>query len=120
MYNVDIKQNAYILIHFFKDFIYLFIHERHTHTEAETQLEGEVGSMQEPDAGLDPGTPGSPPEPKADAQPLSHPGATYFLFFSLFLIFLKRFYLLIHERHRETEREAETQAEGEAGSMQGA
>ena len=24
--------------------------------------------------GLDPGTPGSPPEPKADAQPLSHPG----------------------------------------------
>ena len=24
--------------------------------------------------GLDPGTPGSRPEPKADAQPLSHPG----------------------------------------------
>ena len=32
--------------------------------------------------------------------------------------FFKRFYLFIHERHRE--REAETQAEGEAGSMQGA
>ena len=30
----------------------------------------------------------------------------------------KRFYLFIHERHRE--REAKTQAEGEAGSMQGA
>ena len=30
--------------------------------------------------------------------------------------FFKRFYLFIHERHRE----AETQAEGEAGSMQGA
>ena len=29
-----------------------------------------------------------------------------------------RFYLIIHERHRE--REAETKAEGEAGSMQGA
>ena len=28
-----------------------------------------------PDVGLDPGTPGSQPEPKADAQPLSHPGA---------------------------------------------
>ena len=28
-----------------------------------------------PDAGLDPGTPGSRPEPKAEAQPLSHPGA---------------------------------------------
>ena len=31
-------------------------------------------------------------------------------------IYFKRFYLFIHERHRE--REAETQAEGEAGSMQ--
>ena len=29
----------------------------------------------EPDVGLDPRTPGSQPEPKADAQPLSHPGA---------------------------------------------
>ena len=27
----------------------------------------------EPDAGLDPGTPGSCPELKADAHPLSHP-----------------------------------------------
>ena len=28
----------------------------------------------EPDAGLNPGTPGSHPEPKAEAQLLSHPG----------------------------------------------
>ena len=28
----------------------------------------------EPDVGLNPGTPGSLPEPKADAQQLSHPG----------------------------------------------
>ena len=28
----------------------------------------------EPDVGLDPGTVGSCPEPKADTQPLSHPG----------------------------------------------
>ena len=28
-----------------------------------------------PNAGLNPRTPGSQPEPKADAQPLSHPGA---------------------------------------------
>ena len=28
----------------------------------------------EPDVGLDPRTRGSCPEPKADAQPLSHPG----------------------------------------------
>ena len=36
---------------------------RDTEIEAETQAEGEAGSMQ-----------GSQPEPKADAQPLSHPG----------------------------------------------
>ena len=29
---------------------------------------------EEPDAELDPRTPGSRPEPKADAQPPSHPG----------------------------------------------
>ena len=28
----------------------------------------------EPDVGLDPWTPGSRPEPKAGAKPLSHPG----------------------------------------------
>ena len=32
------------------------------------------------DAGLDPMTPGSCPEAKADAQPLSHPGAPMCLF----------------------------------------
>ena len=31
--------------------------------------------MEEPDAGLDPKALGSCPEPKADAQRLSHPGA---------------------------------------------
>ena len=31
--------------------------------------------VEEPDAGLDPRMPGSCPEPKADAQPLCHPGA---------------------------------------------
>ena len=31
-------------------------------------------SCWEPDAGLDPGTPGSRPGPKAGAKPLSHPG----------------------------------------------
>ena len=44
--------------------------------DTETQAEGEAGSMQGslPNVGLDPRTPGSHPEPKADAQPLSHPG----------------------------------------------
>ena len=43
--------------------------------EAETQAEGEAGSMhREPDVGLDPGSPGSRPGPKAGAKPLCHPG----------------------------------------------
>ena len=48
--------------------------DTHTHTEAETQAEGEAGSMQEPDVGLDPGSPGSHPGLKAGAKLLSHPG----------------------------------------------
>ena len=36
--------------------------------------EGEAGSMREPDAGLDPGTRGSCPGPKAGTKLLSHPG----------------------------------------------
>ena len=38
--------------------------------------------------GLDPRTPKSLSEPKADAQPLSHPG-------------IPRLYLFVHDRHRE-------------------
>ena len=47
---------------------------RDTEREVERQAEGKKGSMREPDAGLNPRTPGSQPEPKAVAQPLSHPG----------------------------------------------
>ena len=36
---------SYNLFSFFERF-YLCIYERHTHTEAETQAEGEAGSMQ--------------------------------------------------------------------------
>ena len=43
--------------------------------EAETQAEGEAGSMhREPDVGFDPESPGSRPGPKAGAKPLHHPG----------------------------------------------
>ena len=43
--------------------------------EAETQAEGEAGSMRrEPDMGFNPGSPGSRPGPKAGAKPLRHPG----------------------------------------------
>ena len=53
------------LLFFFKRF-YLFIHERHTERGRDTGRGREMG--------LDPRTPRSRPEPKADAQPLSHPG----------------------------------------------
>ncbi|KAM8935206.1 coiled-coil domain-containing protein 30 isoform 2-T4 [Lycaon pictus] len=53
--------------------------EKHTvrerEREAETQAEGEAGSMhREPDVGFDPGSPGSRPGPKASAKLLRHPG----------------------------------------------
>ena len=58
---------------YFLNFIYLFMRgterERHTHRQKEKQA-----PCREPDVRLDPETPGSCPELKADAQPLSHPG----------------------------------------------
>ena len=47
---------------------YLFIHERQRQRQREKQA-----PCGEPDVGLDPRTPGSCPELKADTQPLSHP-----------------------------------------------
>ena len=48
---------------------------RDTERKAETQAEGEAGSMhREPDVGFDPGSPGSRPGPKTGAKPLRHPG----------------------------------------------
>ena len=44
--------------------------ERQRHRQREKQA-----PCREPDVGLDPRTPGSHPEPKADAQPLSYPGS---------------------------------------------
>ena len=43
--------------------------ERQRHRQREKQA-----PRQETDAGLDPGTPGSQPDPKAGTQPLTHPG----------------------------------------------
>ena len=47
---------------------------RDTEREAETEAEGEGASCGDPNVGLDLRTLGSWPEPKADAQPLNHPG----------------------------------------------
>ena len=46
--------------------------ERQRHRQREKQA-----PCREPDVGLDPGSPGSGPEPKADAQPLSPPGTLH-------------------------------------------
>ena len=48
--------------------------ERQRHRQREKKA-----SCREPSVGLDPRTPGSQPEPKADAQLLSHPGAQHWI-----------------------------------------
>ena len=48
---------------------------RDTQTEARHKQREKQDPCREANVGLDPGTPGSRPEPKADAQPLSHPDA---------------------------------------------
>ena len=53
-------------------FIYLFM--RDIEREAETRQREKQAPCRDPDVGLNPGILGSCPEPKADAQLLSHPG----------------------------------------------
>ena len=65
----------------------LFIYSWDTERGGETQAEGKAGHPhREPDAGLDPRIPGSCPEPKADGQPLSHPGTPKLLVLSRTLL----------------------------------
>ena len=64
--------------------------------QAETQTEGEA--CWETDLGLDLGSPGSRPGPKAGAKPLSYPGIPLSLFF----------YDFIYSFARDTQGEAET------------
>ena len=64
-----------ILYDFFqRDSIRFFFYDSHREREAETQAEGVAASCRKPNVGLDPGTPGSCPGPKAGAKPLSYPG----------------------------------------------
>ena len=50
-----------------------------TEREAETQAEGEAGSVHcDSDVEFDPSSPGSRHGPKAGAKPLHHPGIPYF------------------------------------------
>ena len=64
-----------------RDFFFfkiLFIHERERQREKQAPC-------REPDVGLDPGSPGSRPGRKADAQLLSHPGVPKRVFKRKFL-----------------------------------
>ena len=60
--------------------MYLFV--RDTERDRDTGRGRSRLPAGEPDGGFDPRTPGSRLEPKADAQPLSQPGAPIFIFLS--------------------------------------
>ena len=51
------------------------MNERHTERERQRQAQGEAGSLQGTQCKTRSCTPDSWPEPKAEAQPLNHPGA---------------------------------------------
>ena len=54
----------------------------HTHTQRQRHRQSEKQApWGEPDAGLDPGSPGSPPGPKAGAKLLSHQGCPHYINF---------------------------------------
>ena len=67
-----------VFIYFLKDFIYLFMRDTERERLRHMQREKQAPSW-EPDVGLDLGSPGSCPELKADAQPLSHLGIPSFM-----------------------------------------
>ena len=58
----------------------MIVTQRERERGAETQAEREAGSMhRKPNVGLDPGSPGSRPGPKAGAKLLHHPGIPPFI-----------------------------------------
>ena len=96
--------NIQNLFFFFK---ILFIYSWETQRERQRHRQREKQApWGDPDVGLNPRIPGSRPEPKADAQPLSHPGAPYKTLLnqnncsSSFFIFL-RFYSRLEQRGRD-------------------
>ena len=70
--------------------------DTHREREAETQAEGEAGSMhREPDVGFDPGSPGSRPGPKAGAKPLRHPGIPRHCFLRICFYTISTYWVLL-------------------------
>ena len=87
MHSFYISPMLFFYFLFLKD---LFTHERHRKREAETQVEGEVGSSQ----GAQSQILGSGPELKADAQPLSHPSIPRPMFREVVLRLFEQKFLL--------------------------
>ena len=78
----------------------LFIHA----TERQRRQREKQAPYEEPDVGFDPRTPGSRPDPKADAQPLSHPGVPLGFFF----FFKENFYYEKFQTSTKAERTVKT------------
>ena len=71
----DVSVAQWLHTFFFNFYLFMIVTQRKRERGAETQAEGEAGSMhREPDVGFDPGSPGSRPGPKAGAKPPRHPG----------------------------------------------
>ena len=67
------KARGSLFYFIFNFYLFMIVTERER--EEETQAEGEAGSMhREPYVGLETGSPGSRPGPKAGAKLLRHPG----------------------------------------------
>ena len=73
--------------------------------EAETQAEGEAGSMQGARHGTRSRVSRITPWAEGSAKPLSHPGCPTVAF-----LFCLRFYLFMRDTHRERERQREKEA----------
>ena len=68
---------------YFFNILFIYSWETQKERQRHSQREEKQAPCKEPNAGLDPGNPGLSPEPKANAQLLSHPGIPghFFLFF---------------------------------------
>ena len=66
-------ETTFSVVSFFFLRFYLFIHVKQRDWQKEGQREEKQAPCKEPDVGPNPRNLGSGPEPKADAEPLSHP-----------------------------------------------
>ena len=114
MRTFKINSLSNFIFFYFLKILFIYLRERQWERAwARRRSEGEADSpwSWEPDVGLDPGTRGSWPEPKAVVQPTEPPRRPKRHFFK------KRFYLFTWEiEHKQGEWEREEQAPRWAGS----